>query len=455
MKILLMVPLPSLLREPPGFPDLGIAYLARVVLDRGHDVRVLDWANTGMDVPKLRTYLREERPEVVGIKFFTKDMHGALATARVVREELPDAKLLVGGPHPSAEEPRTLLEDFPLADFAIRGEGEAGLGLLLDRFGENGAAAPLADVPGLVYRDNGTIRHNAPSFAGVPDSFGIPPWELFEPKRYRFCYVGTKGNPGFMAPIVVSRGCPAHCNFCTAAMSNGSPVRHRSLDHVMAEIELLHGRYGVRQLMITDANFTYDRGFIVSLCEEILRRGIDISFNCPTGTRLSALDKETLPLLKRAGCHFIGLGIESASPRIRKAIKKGVDLMEIREKVNLINKHGIGVPAYFMLGFPDESREEMDDTIGFAFSERFFYRAFEAAYPLPGTELYGYLKSKFSVERVDWGAFDIYASQFPLSRLESAELTKLLRRLRLRVRLNPAHLLSAVKRRVAAYTLMD
>lgn len=454
MKIQLMVPLPTLLREPPGFPDLGIAYLARAVLDRGHEVSVLDWANTGMDVAKLRTHLRQERPDVVGIKFFTKDMAGALTTARVVREELPDARLLIGGPHPSAEEPRTLLEDFPLADFAVRGEGEIAIGKILDHI-QDPAATPLSEIPGLVYRDGERIKSNHPSFAGEPNSFGIPPWELFEPKRYRFCYVGTKGNPGFMAPVVVSRGCPAHCNFCTAAMSNGSPVRHRSLDHVMEEIELLRNRYGVRQLMITDANFTYDRGFIVGLCEEILRRGIDISFNCPTGTRLSALDKETLPLLKRAGCHFIGLGIESASPRIRKSIKKGVDLMEIREKVNLINKHGIGVPAYFMLGFPDETRAEMDDTIGFAFSEKFFYRAFEAAYPLPGTEIYTYLKTKFSVERVDWSSFDIYASQFPISRLESDDLTRLLRRLRLRVRLNPAHLLSAVRRRVAAYTLMD
>lgn len=454
MKILLMVPLPSLLREPPGFPDLGIAYLARAVIDRGDDVQVLDWANTGMDVPKLRALLRKERPDVVGIKFFTKDMHGALTTAKVVREELPDARIIVGGPHPSAEEPRTLLEDFPLADYAVRGEGEIAIRKVLDHI-QDSAATPLAEIPGLVYREGERIKWNAPSFAGVPNDFGIPPWELFEPRRYRFCYVGTKGNPGFMAPIVVSRGCPAHCNFCTAAMSNGSPVRHRSLEHVMEEIELLHRRYGVRQLMITDANFTYDRAFIVGLCEEILRRKIEISFNCPTGTRLSALDKETLPLLKRAGCHFIGLGIESASPRIRKAIKKGVDLMEIREKVNLINKHGIGVPGYFMLGFPDETREEMNDTIGFAFSERFFYRAFEAAYPLPGTEIYTFLKTKFSVERVDWGSFDIYASQFPLSRLGSGDLTRLLRRLRLRVRLNPAHLLSAVKRRVASYTLMD
>lgn len=454
MKILLMVPLPSLLREPPAFPDLGLAYLSRALMNEGHEVVVLDWANAGMDFPRFRAYLERERPDIVGIKFFTKDMAGAKACARFVRETLADARVLIGGPHPSADDAQNVLEDFPEADFAIRGEAEVGLPRLV-RHIQDPAAQALSAIPGLVYKEGARIRCNATSFSENPDSFGFPPWEMFEPRRYRNCYVGTKGNASFMAPIVVSRGCPAHCNFCTAALSNGSPVRHRSLPHVMEEIELLRHKYGVRQLMITDANFTYDKGFIVSLCEEILKRRLDVSFNCPTGTRLSALDHETLPLLKRAGCHFIGLGIEAASPRIRKQISKGVDLMEIREKIALINKHQIGVPGYFMLGFADETREEMDDTIAFAFTEPFFYRAFEVAYPLPGTPLLDYMKAKFSLPRVDWASFDVYRSPFPLSRLSSEELHRLFKRIRLRVRLTPANILSSVRRKVAAFTLMD
>lgn len=454
MKILLMVPLPSLLREPPAFPDLGLAYLARALMNEGHEVLVLDWANGSMDLPRFRAYLDKERPDVVGIKFFTKDMAGAKACARMARETLKDVRVLIGGPHPSADDAPNTLEDFPDADFAIRGEAEVALPRLCRHMGAPDAQ-PLAGIPGLVFRNGARIEWNAPSFTENPDSFGFPPWEMFEPRRYRNCYLGTKGNASFMAPIVVSRGCPAHCNFCTAALSNGSPVRHRSLSHVMEEVELLRYKYGVRQLMITDANFTYDKGFIVNLCEEILRRGLDVSFNCPTGTRLSALDNETLPLLKRAGCHFIGLGIESASPRIRKQISKGVDLLEIREKVALINKHQIGVPGYFMLGFADETREEMDDTIAFAFTEPFFYRAFEVAYPLPGTPLLTYMKAKFSLSRVDWASFDVYRSPFPLSRLSSGDLFRLFKRIRLRVRMTPANILSSVRRKVAAFTLMD
>ena len=449
-----MVPLPSLLWEPPFFPDLGLAYLARALMDEGHEVAILDWANSDMDLPGLREYVKREKPEVVGIKFFTKDMAGARACAKAIREELPDVRILVGGPHPSAEEPQHVLADFPEADYAIRGEGETGLMQLMDSFG-SGNGYDLSQVPGLVYRGPDGDAWNRPSFAKHPDEFGIPPWELFHPKKYRNCYVGTKGNPSFMAPVVVSRGCPAACNFCTSAMSNGAPVRHRSLDHVMGEVELLHGKYGVRQLMITDANFTYDKEFIVGMCEAILERGIDISFNCPTGTQLSALDRETLPLLKRAGCHFIGLGIEAASPRMRKQISKGIDIGEIKEKVRLINEHKIGVPGYFMLGFFDETREEMDHTIAFAFQEKFFYRAFEVAYPLPGTGLLTLMKEKHGLDHVDWAGFDVYRSPYPLSRLSSDELYRLYRRVRLRVRLTPANVISKVRRRIAAMTLMD
>jgi anaerobic magnesium-protoporphyrin IX monomethyl ester cyclase len=154
---------------------------------------------------------------------------------------------------------------------------------------------------------------------------------------------------------------------------------------------------------------------------------------CNSYQRLDTLTDETLSLMYKAGCRMIHMGIESGSEKTRKVMNKFCSLGEITEKVKLIKKNGIKVGAWFMIGFPEETKEEMNKTIRYAFSLGSELVMFTICFPLPGTQVYRYIKEKYKFDRIDWANFDIYTSQYPVSKLSSMKLTWLLKGIRLRI----------------------
>ena len=440
MKVLLTQPLTRHIKDVPNIPDLGLGYLAAALRNSGHQPLVLDW-NMRCDERGFKDFLLSERPELVGVKIFTKDVKAAQITVSLIREALPHAAIVIGGPHPSALEAPDLMDDFRDVDFAIRGEAETSLPALASALQNRpDKSAPLINpahirgIAGLVWRDGGRVRSNPISFVHKLDEIGFPAWDLIDPKDYSATVLGVDMKEGRSAPIIMTRGCPSHCTFCTAFNVNGRAIRTRTPENVFEEMKLLYSRYNVRTFMFQDNCFTSGKKNLLTLCEMIIRGNLRVEWDCVSYESLSSLDNETVPLMYKAGCRMIHMGIEAGCESTRKRINKGGSLKEIAQKAALVKSHGVRVGAWFMLGFPEETFREMLATVRYAFSLKADLVTFTPCFPLPGTEVYEYTRRKYALKKIDWALFDIDASSYSMSRISSSQLRAFIKLLRLRIR---------------------
>jgi anaerobic magnesium-protoporphyrin IX monomethyl ester cyclase len=460
MKVLLMVPLRCFLVEPPEIPDLGLGYLASALREMGHDVSIRDW-NIDQSADAFKDVIKRIQPAIVGIKVFTKDAAAAKKTMSIVRESFPSATIIIGGPHPSASEPGELMEELHECHFAIRGEAEASLPSLLNLIATNhrDTSKGISDekyreIPGLVWKGiNGEVFSNPPSLVGDLDRLPLPAWDLLHPQNYRIRMLGSTKDHGFTAPIITSRGCPGRCSFCSAYSISGKRIRFRSAKRVFQEMKILYDSYNVRKFMFLDNCFTAIRKNLVELCELIISNDIDIEWDCVCYEKLSNLNDKTLALMYKAGCRMIHIGVESGSQATRVIMNKACDLQEIGEKASLFRKHGIKLCSWFMIGFPQETLRDTLQTIRFAFSLRSDVVMFTLLYPLPGTDVYNYLKNKYRFSRISWADFEITRSPYPAGSLAPSSLFLLLKLIRFIIRLdtktrllNPCRKLGSVHR---------
>jgi len=450
MKLLLMVPVTSFVKDPPAFPDLGIGYIANAVKKGGFTVYLRSW-NMNPSIEDFKTWLKDYQPDVIGIKVFTKDVAAANETIKIIRSVNQEILIVLGGPHVSSVGPDELIEDFPFFDFAFQGEAETGFPLLLEGLSGRKTGSYLHGIPGLVWKTDGKVSSNSRMFVTDLDKLDTPLWELMDPRGYSPPQI-IGGENGCLAPMVVTRGCPANCTYCSAYKINGKAVRTRSAGHVLQEIAYLYSRYNVRQINFMDTRFTHNEEVVREICEGLLSQGLRISWECVGYERLDRIDKRMLELMKRAGCRVITAGIESGSDRIRRAMKKEGTTEDIIEEIRLIKETGIAVHGFFMFGFPGESEEEMQDTIRFAFSLPLDFIHFDIVCPHPGTEALEYLKMKYNLNRMEWGIYDVTSSPFSLSEMPSDRVFKLMKRAQIKSLLKPANLFRRFRRKYIRMT---
>ena len=435
-KVLLMVPLVSLMKGVPSLPDLGLGYLARALREAGYTIDLMSW-NKRCSVAEFEQTLRREKYDCIGIKSFTKDVSAAKQTMNIITECSPQTMIVLGGPHASTNEPVHLAREFPKCDYFIQGDGEFSLTKLLNCFLNEAEATTeqLAEISGLVWRVGDRVEHNPVYLEPDLDKFNTPLWEIMDPASYPTIRFTGSSQDGFSAPIIVTRGCSSNCSFCAAYKINGKKTRVRSVKSVLQEIELLYFQYHVRHFYFHDTRYTHYKETVKGVCQGIIDRQLDISWDCNSFDNLSTLDDELLQLMRKAGCVSINISVETASDKIRRRVRKIGSINEIREAISRIKKAGIGIRGFFMIGFPGETKADMLETINFASSLPAEHVQFEIVSPHPGTEFLNDLKSKYNIESIDWFNFDVYSSPYPMSDLSSRELYSLLMRIRFKKRL--------------------
>ncbi len=378
-------------------PPLGIAYLA-AALRRDNEVRVLDFGKMGRREDLFTEAVREFAPDIAGFQCYSPELGEVKRLSVLVRAALPGAVIIAGGPHPTLCPEETMARLSPEADYLLRGETEESFPLFVGML--QGRASP-AEVPGLAWREDGKVRHNPIRPIADINALPVPAWDLINPQEYPPAQHGAFFDQFPIAPIVTTRGCPFACGFCTAPILSGRHMRKRSADSVMAEIELLYHKFGIREIHIVDDNFTLDKGHAVSILKRIVASGLPISLAFPNGVRINTLDEELLDLMKAAHTYLISVGIESGSDRTLKRMEKQLSVALIREKVALIRKKGIDLAAFFILGFPDETEEEMRQTIRFSLELPLLRANFFTFLPLPMTPVTLKLIENGEIGRMD------------------------------------------------------
>ncbi len=316
------------------------------------------------------------------------------------KQASPKTLTVLGGPHPTAVPQETMEFLGPSLDFAFSGEAEIGFPLFLEELGKE--RPNFGEVPGLVWRQNGSTHVNPKMEVQELDSLGIPAWDLIRPDLYPEAQHGAYYKRYPIAPIMATRGCPYLCTFCGSA---GTKLRRRSVDHVLGEIKLLYHDYGIREFHLIDDNFTLDKKYARDFFSRIIAEKLDISMATPNGIRLDRVDPDLLKLMKRAGVYLISVGIESGSDRVLTLMKKSLTVEKIRTNLKMVRAAGMEVAGFFILGYPGETRAEMEQTIRFSRQLDLTRANFFTYLPLPGTESHRQIEAQGELDKVDWRRF--------------------------------------------------
>ena len=397
MKVLLVNPITR--NVSLSSPDLGLGFLAAALLKENHQVHILDCVNRRMTFEKFEQYITGLDFEVIGFRVFSTDLFSVKKSLQIVRQQFPDVRIILGGAHPSAF-PEQTLQYFEEADFAIRGEAEKGLTELIHHL-SHPEITGKETIPGLIWRNDGRTICNPPIFPENLDTLGHPAWHLINPCHYPFqtSYL-TKSK--IVAPLLMTRGCPYQCTFCSCRSVTGHKIRSHSVSYIIDEIKFLKTNFSIEEVCFIDDNFLVFKNLVVELCEQLIQQQIGIKWSC-FGIRLDLLDRNILSLMEKSGCYLVTAGIESGSQRILDHMKKKLTIDLIREKLDLIKTSThIKIIGNFILGYPLEQEEDVYQTIRLARRLPLSGANFFPFHPTPGTEIFEDLMAKNELRAMNW-----------------------------------------------------
>lgn len=329
-------------------PNLGLCSIASHL--SAHEVKVVDLVLVHKNIGSwLRHFLQGFPPDLIGISSMSFQYQSAVTVMAICRECAPKAKIVLGGYHATlSRDELTQAGDTPF-DFLISGEGELAFAALAEAPAPGGEPA---EVPGLSWRRNGRFVHNPPG--RLLDLGLLPLPERTVRELTGFNYFGRK-----LDCVETSRGCTMPCTFCSITGMYGTSFRCHALDRVIADLKVLKER-GTETVLLVDDNITLDASRFRRLAEAIAEQGLNgMEYLVQTSVAGIVADPELIPALARANFAMVFLGIESVLPKNLELFQKG----DIREKTELavqrLREHGIGVMGGFIIGNPDDDREDI------------------------------------------------------------------------------------------------
>ncbi len=406
-------------------PPLGLGYLASSLRKRGHEPAIVDLAKLRLGGKSAAAAVLKQAPGLIGVSVLSTAYLPARRLIRAIRARRPELPLVVGGPHITAL-PEDALENLEVG-LGVIGEGEHVFPELVDRV----ASGMLVDdgIPSLCHYQGGSAACSprAP-FINDLDSLPFPAWDLIDPRTYPDLSHQLLHKKFPVAPVMTSRGCPFDCNFCASTTLWGRGWRTRSYGNVVDEIELLARDYQVKEIHFEDDNFTLKASHAAAICEEVIRRGLDIVWCTPNGVRVDSLTDELVRLMKRSGCYGLAFGIESGSQAILDHNNKKLDLDNVAAKIEMVKRHNIETHGFFIVGLPGETVDTIKETIRFARRMPLDRANFALLAPLPGSDIFRkYLLGCGNGNEIDYSAFN-YFTPFPMGELDAAALNKWQRR---------------------------
>lgn len=378
-------------------PPLGIAYMAGVLQENNIDVEILDASAEDMDFKDVEKELLKRKPDLVALTALTPTIGRALETAQVVKETLPDSIVVMGGYHPTFNFIETLEDEN--VDIVIRGEGEYIMLNLVQAL-ENQSS--LHDVKGIVFEDKNSkeivVNPEAPLIQDL-DELPFPALNLLPMKKYRLLDMDTH-----MTTMITTRGCPMQCSFCSSAAMHGKKIRERSVENIVDEIEYLKTNYDIDTIAFMDDTFTLKKRKVMAICDEILKRNIEIMWGCTS--RVDTLDEKLLKKMKEAGCITIFIGVESADQQLDNMCKN-TTIAKIENAFKIAHKLKIRTIASVALGMPGDTKEIMNKTVKFVHKLKPNYAIYSLATPYPGTRFYKEAFEKNLIKIKDWSKYTL------------------------------------------------
>jgi anaerobic magnesium-protoporphyrin IX monomethyl ester cyclase len=363
-----------------GWVSHGLAHLSSAAKAHGFDINLIDLrALAGWD--EFGAELRRRRPDVAALTMMSVDYNPATQAARIVKETLPEAITLVGGPHPTIMvEEVAEIADF---DYIVTREGEITFPWLLGELRDG--RRPESRV----------LEGEMPDLDALP----FPDRELFLDEWRRYGYELDSPEvpfvPDLPAPfltIIAGRGCKYNCSFCQPAERQifGRKVRKRSPANIIAELKLLRDRYHFASFMFHDDCLTENRQWVLEFCDLYEGEGFDQPFFCQSRADIIAQNEDMVQRMAQVGLKGYFIGFESGSDRVLQFIRKGTTRAINLQAARICREYGIKIWANYMLGLPTETKDEVRETISMLkeIDPDYYSPAFYT--PHPGSDLYDY-----------------------------------------------------------------
>jgi len=369
---------PEIIKTERGFdPPLGLLYIAGYLKKYSdHQLKIIDAQIEKLTYSQLKSEIKNYCPDIVGISAMTFTLLDVIKTINAAKSACPNSKIVIGGVHPLIYPNESI--NLAGVDFLVLGEGEKTFLDLVNNFYNY---EKLKSIPGLVFKKNGElINTGVVPFITNLDELPFPARELTPYKKY-FSLLAKK-DP--ITTMFTSRGCPYKCIFCDRP-TMGKNFRARSAKNVVDEMEHCL-KLGINEIFIYDDTFTVNQKRVIEICEEILKR--KLKFNWDIRARVNTVNEQMLKLLKKAGCQRIHYGVEAGTDKILKVLKKNITLEQTLHAFKITRQAGIDTLAYFMIGAPTETKEDILETIRFAKKLKPDYVQITLLTPFPATELY-------------------------------------------------------------------
>jgi len=390
--------------EKVGHPPLGLGYLVSYLRKylNFNDVKIIDKEKDVIES------IIKENPEIIGISASTHFFNDALDIGKKLKDKL-NVPILIGGSHITLL-PRTLGKEF---DIAVMGEGEETLLELMKTFLDDNEFnnKNLKNIKGIAFHNSGKVVVNERRPLIEPlDKIPYPARDLFKMKEEylmpRVSFSLTKISRS--THILTSRGCPYNCVFCSSSCF-WQKIRFNSAEYIVGELKKLVRLYKINEIFIFDDLFVVNKERLKKIIELMESENLLGKLKFKIHGRTNLIDEEICKLLDKLNVKDIAIGFESQSPKILKYLKKGTTTIEQNQRtVDLIKKSGLMsedvlLTGYFMIGTPNETREDMMMTLDFIKNNPIDTMELCITTPLPGTELWEYAKQrKLVYNNMDW-----------------------------------------------------
>jgi len=330
----------------------------------------------------MEEQIKNRQYDVLGISvMFVFNIRWLKLAVSLSRKYHPEAKIIVGGGFPTIFPEKTLRE--LEVDSVVIGEGETTMVHILNRYNHFSDPAFETKFPfggyGEKLEDGSIYISPKKTFVDLND-IPVAAWDYLDVERF------FKNSGDRMLAIEGVRGCPCRCTFCNTQLAWGYQLRYKKVDTLIAEMLELDKKYHA-SLHFVDDNRSVNREWMMDFLHKVLANNIQLE-PVPSSFHAHHIDAEMIDLLKKAGIKTIGVAVETGSPAMQKQLKKNLNFDKVREVVKAVKAAGLKVHCNFMFGFPDETMDQIDETLAIARELNANSSQFLILVPYPGTEVY-------------------------------------------------------------------
>lgn len=395
------------IRQDASIP-LGLLYIAAMLENADHEVKILDPNLHNTPLSELIDEAKSFEPELIGLTTVTPTFNAAQRIAFELKKVLPKVPIIMGGPHVSAL-PEQTLKLTPCVDFVVVGEGELTIIDLVRALEKK--KTDFFGINGICYRNNGEVMLT-PNRPGIEDldTIPYPAYHLLPVTKYAPSVVYRVRE--ISTSIMSSRGCPASCTFC-ANQVMGRKLRTHSIDYLLGLIRHLIDVYKIRHFHIMDDNFIADQERAMEICRRIIKEKLNITWFIFARTD-HCQNIELLKMMKKAGCIYVQLGIESGNTAVLQQLGKKISKETMLRTCMNLKRIGLHYFNSFMIGNPMDTKETVMETIDFALQLDSIMAGFNILIPYPGTAIFKKYYQKDFENNNDWGKWNYITPDIPI-----------------------------------------